>query len=326
MSAFIQKNIYVEDAMSVNDLWSRRDILKSSIALAGVGAVGLFARPASALGSLKLGASDVTVISDGNLMLPLSFAFPDVSQDELIAFLSQQGQPTDALLPDCNITVFRHGDRVVMFDVGSGPNFMPSAGKLMDNLEEAGVSPDEVTDIVFTHAHPDHLWGLIDDFDELIFADARYHMNRVEWDYWRADDTLEKTPEARKSFVVGAQNRMAFLEDRIELFEYGAEVVPGVEAVDTSGHTPGHTSFMIHDGSNSALVVGDAITNVAVSLAHPEWPSGSDQDAEKGIATRKMLLDRLATDGSRIIGFHMPHPGLGTVERAGTAYRFVVAG
>ncbi|MBE72017.1 MAG: MBL fold metallo-hydrolase [Thalassospira sp.] len=326
MSAFIQKNIYVEDAMSGSNSWSRRNVLKSSLALAGMGATGLFPGAASALGSLKLGASDITVISDGNLMLPLSFAFPDVSQDELVALLKAEGQPTDALLPDCNITVLRRGDRVVMFDVGAGPNFMPSAGKLMDNIDAAGVSPDEVTDIVFTHAHPDHLWGLIDDFDELIFADARYHMNRIEWEYWQAEDTLEKTPDARKSFVVGARNRMAFLEDRIELFDYDAEVVPGVEAVDTAGHTPGHTSFMIHDGSNSALVVGDAITNVAVSLIHPEWPSGSDQDAEKGIATRKMLLDRLAVDGSRIIGFHMPHPGLGVIERARPAYRFVVAG
>lgn len=311
--------------MSDNHFWSRRDVLKATLAVAGIGVSGLFPRPASAVGSLKLGASDVTIISDGNLMLPLSFAFPDVPHDELIASLKAEGQPTDALLPDCNITVLRRGDRVVMFDVGSGPNFMPSAGRLMDNLGEAGVSPDEVTDVVFTHAHPDHLWGLIDDFDELIFADARYHMNRIEWEYWQAEDTLEKTPDARKSFVVGARNRMVFLEDRIELFEYGAEVVSGVEAVDTAGHTPGHTSFMIHDGSNSAMVVGDAITNVAVSLTHPEWPSGSDQDAEKGIATREMLLDRLAADGSRIIGFHIPHPGLGMIERSGSAYRFAVA-
>lgn len=311
--------------MSGNGFWSRRDVLKSSLALAGMGAIGTFPGVASAVGSLKLGGADITVVSDGNLMLPLGFAFPDVPEDQLVALLQAAGQPTDALLPDCNITVLRRGDRVVMFDVGSGPNFMPSAGKLMDNLDAAGVQPDEITDVVFTHAHPDHLWGLIDDFDELIFADARYYMNRIEWDYWQAEDTLEKTPEARKSFVVGARNRMEFLQDRIELFDYGAEIVSGVEAVDTAGHTPGHTSFMIHDGNESALVVGDAITNVAVSLAHPEWPSGSDQDTEKGIETRKMLLDRLATDGSRIIGFHMPHPGLGVVERSGNAYAFVMA-
>ncbi len=310
--------------MSGNGLWHRRDVLKSSLALAGLGVTGLSPGLGRAVGNLPMVDGDITVVSDGNLLLPLSFAFPEAPQDALIALLKQQGLATDALTPDCNITILRRGDRVVMFDVGSGPNFMPSAGKLLENIEDAGYAPDDITDVVFTHAHPDHLWGLIDDFDDFVFTDARYHMNRAEWDYWQAEDTLAKTPEARKSFVVGARNRMAHLEDRIELFEYGAEVTPGVEAVDTAGHTPGHTSFMIHDGSNSVLVVGDAITNVAVSLAHPEWPSGSDQDPDHGIRTRTKLLDRLAVDQSKIIGFHLPHPGLGVIERSGSAYGFAV--
>lgn len=298
----------------------RRDLL------AGMAAVPMAAAlpgRAWALGSATAGEMDITVLSDGNLTLPLDFAFPDVPKDALTAALGDAGQPVDMLKPDCNITLVRHGDRVILFDVGAGPNFMPDAGSLPDSLADAGIDPSEVTDVVFTHAHPDHLWGLVDDFDELIFADAAYHMNRTEWDYWRADGTLEKTPEARKSFVVGAQNRFAFLEERINLFGYGDEVLPGIEAVDTSGHTPGHTSFALHSGGDSVMIIGDAVTNVAVSFAHPDWPSGSDQDPQQGIATRKALLDRLATDAMPIVGFHMPHPGLGRVETAGSAYRFI---
>ncbi len=219
----------------------------------------------------------------------------------------------------------KDGDRVVLFDVGSGPNFMPSAGKILDNIDAAGIAPEDVTDVVFTHAHPDHIWGLLDDFDEFIFPEANYFINRVEWDYWRADDTLEKMPEARKTFVVGAQNRLAALEEVISFFNYGDEVLPGIEAIDTAGHTPGHTSFAIHDGSDSVTVIGDAATSAVISFAHPEWPSGSDQDTEMGIATRTKLLDRLAQEQTRFIGFHLPEGGIGRVEKDGTAYRFVAA-
>jgi glyoxylase-like metal-dependent hydrolase (beta-lactamase superfamily II) len=278
-----------------------------------------------AVADIALGSKTVTTVSDGNLVLPLDFAFPDVPREDLIALLEAAGLGTDAVEPPCNVTVLKDGDRVVLFDVGSGPNFMPSAGKILDNIDAAGIAPEDVTDIVFTHAHPDHIWGLLDDFDEFIFPEANYFINQVEWDYWRADDTLAKMPEARKTFVVGAQNRLAALEDVISFFNYGDEVLPGIEAIDTAGHTPGHTSFAIHDGSDSVTVIGDAATSAVISFAHPEWPSGSDQDTEMGIATRTKLLDRLAQEQTRFIGFHLPEGGIGRVEKDGTAYRFVAA-
>ena len=275
--------------------------------------------------AFEIGDAVLTSVSDGNLVLPLSFSYPDAPQDELIALLEKNGLPTDSLLPDCNVPILKTPDRLIMFDVGSGNNFMPSAGRLLDNMAEAGFDPADVTDVVFTHGHPDHLWGLLDDFDEIVFPNASFHMGRAEWDFWRDPGTVDAMPEERKTFAVGAQNRLAVLEDMINLFEPGAEVLPGVEAVDTSGHTPGHMSFMLHGGSEPMLIAGDAITHFAVSFAHPAWPSGSDQDAEKGVATRLRLLDRLATDKAALAAYHLPKPGEGRVERDGTAYRFVAS-
>ncbi len=301
---------------------TRRQVL----ALGGSGLAALaFAaasRPAHGAAAIALGDAEVSIVSDGNLVLPLSFAGAGAPMEELKALLAANGLPTETLAPDCNVTFLKRGDRLIAFDVGSGPNFMPTAGKLLENLGEAGIDPAAVTDVVFTHAHPDHLWGLIDDFDEFVFADANYHIAETEWEYWRANDTIDTISPERKTFVVGAQNRLALLEDRINLFKPGDEVLPGVEAVDTSGHTPGHTSFMLHDGSDPLLVVGDAIYNEVISFTHPEWPSGSDQDAEKGAQTRLALLDRLAADKARIVGYHLPHPGEGRVERKEGAYRF----
>lgn len=302
---------------------TRRTLMQTGMAAAATSLLPLGLRSANAL---AIGDAVLTSVSDGNLVLPLSFSYPDAPQDELIALLQANGQPTDSLMPDCNVPILKSGDRLIMFDVGSGANFMPSAGRLLENMAEAGFDPADVTDVVFTHGHPDHLWGLVDDFDEIVFPNASFYMGRAEWDFWRDPGTVDAMPDARKTFAVGAQNRLAYLEDMINLFEPGAEVLPGVEAVDTAGHTPGHMSFMLHGGSEPVLIAGDAITHFAVSFEHPSWPSGSDQDPEMGIATRLKLLDRLAADKATLSAYHLPKPGEGRVERDGTAYRFVAEG
>ncbi|MDF1609426.1 MBL fold metallo-hydrolase [Hoeflea sp. YIM 152468] len=304
------------------------DLTRRTLLQAGVASAATMLLPMGIIkaNALAIGDAVLTSVSDGNLVLPLDFSYPDVSQDELKALLEANGLPTDGLLPDCNVPILKSGDRTIIFDVGSGANFMPSAGRLLDNMDAAGFDPAEITDVVFTHCHPDHLWGLIDDFDEIVFPNARFHMGRAEWEFWRDPGTVDAMPEARKTFAVGAQNRLVYLEDMINLFEPGAEVLPGVEAVDTAGHTPGHMSFMLHGGSDPVLIAGDAVTHFAISFTHPAWPTGSDQDTEMGIATRLRLLDRLAADKAVLAAYHLPKPGEGRVERDGTAYRFVAEG
>jgi glyoxylase-like metal-dependent hydrolase (beta-lactamase superfamily II) len=306
---------------------TRRGLLKAGVGLAaGIPVLSAFPAAAFADEPLAVGDYEVRTISDGSLRLPVSFALPDAPKAEAAALLKESGLDTEVLAPSCNVTLAASGDRLVLFDVGAGPNFQPTAGRLAENLAAIGVDPAAITDVVFTHGHPDHLWGLVDDFDELVFAEAAYHMSRVEWDYWRADGTLAVTPEERKSFVVGAQSRLPRLEDRIHLIKPGDEVVPGIEAMDTAGHTPGHLSFAIHGDGESLTILGDAIVNAPVSFRRPDWRYGTDQDPDKAMETRKKLLDRMASDHSRIIGFHLPTPGVGHVEHDGIAYRFAAEG
>lgn len=302
---------------------SRRRFVSSGICCVAASALPFSVRGAVD-SKVTLGNSVVHSVSDGNLVLPSGMFFPDsIDKAEKEAFLSANNLTGESFEPDCNLTLWQTEDRLVLFDVGSGPNFMPTSGKALDSLAELDIDPADITDVVFTHAHPDHLWGLIDDFDELAFPEARYFINEVEWDYWRHKDTIDNLPEERKTFAVGAQNRMQFLEEQINLFGYGDEVLPGLEAVDTHGHTPGHTSFALHEGSESVLVLGDALTHPIISFQKADWPSGSDQDPEAGKATRLSLLDRLATDQMRLLGFHMPYPGAGRVEKDGSVYRYV---
>jgi len=258
----------------------------------------------------EFGDGELIVLSDGNLSLPAGLILPDgIDQVEREAFLAANNLNVSHFEPDCNLA--------------AGSHFMPSAGKVLTDLESLDINPASVTDVVFTHAHPDHLWGLLDDFDELAFPEAAYYMHESEWHYWRDDNTFDQLPDERKSFAVGAKNRLALLEDQINLFGYGDEIISGLEAVDTHGHTPGHTSFALHQGSNSVLVLGDALTHSIISFQKASWPSGSDQDPDAGRATRLSLLDRLTQDKMRIIGYHLPHPGLGSVEKRGSEYRYI---
>lgn len=301
----------------------RRQFLSSSVGCAAI-AAQLVSTGSVAGTKAAFGESELTILSDGNLSLPSGMLFSEsIDVDEKAAFLKETNLSASPYEPDCNVVLWRKNERLVLFDVGSGSHFMPSAGKLLDDLEGLDIDPSDITDVVFTHGHPDHLWGLVDDFDELAFPEAAYYVNATEWDYWQDKDTISKLPESRKVFAVGAQSRFAYIEDRVNLFQYGDEILPGIEAVDTHGHTPGHTSFALHQGSSSMLVLGDALTHPVISFQKANWPSGSDQDPEAGKVTRLALLDRLAQEKMQIVGFHLPHPGMGVVERDGNAFRYI---
>jgi glyoxylase-like metal-dependent hydrolase (beta-lactamase superfamily II) len=295
---------------------------RASLALAA--GFALAPRTAFTAERVTLGAADLVTLSDGHLTLPSAFFFDPAPQEALAALASELGLDLAApLTPPCNVTLLRAGERVVLFDCGAGPTFQASAGRLGQALETEGLAPDDITDIVFTHAHPDHLWGVLDDFDEVLFRNATCHMGATELAYWSDPDTVTTIGEARASFAAGAARRIDAISDNLVPFEDGDEVLPGVMAVSTPGHTPGHMSFVVAYGSDSAMVIGDAIGNDHVAMARPEWPTGADQDMETGAATRSRLLDRLAADGMIAVGFHMGGGGIGRVERLSEGYRFV---
>tara|TARA_B110000908_G_scaffold167599_1_gene220821 strand:+ start:1538 stop:2458 length:921 start_codon:yes stop_codon:yes gene_type:complete len=305
-------------------MFTRREILASGAALVASSSIGLL--PSIAHAQVDLGNIRLDVVSDGSLTLPGSFIFETMPKDELAPILKRYNQSAEVLTPPCNVTLMRRGDRTILFDVGSGPDFSPNSGILLDSLAALDVSPEDVTDIVFTHAHPDHLWGLLDDFDDPLFAQANYMIGKSEWDYWMNPNTVDEIGDARVSFAVGARRRLELVEDSIAFFEDGQEILPGVAARATFGHTPGHMAIEVRDGSESVMILGDCIGNHHVAFAKPEWNSGSDQDEEAAAKTRMSLMDQLSHEKTRIIGFHLAGNGVGYVEKSQDGYVFIPEG
>jgi len=265
--------------------------------------------------SVELGAARIDIVSDGKLVLPADFNAPEGFEAALQELLERHDLSDDMRESPCNLVLLRDGPRVVLFDVGAGPDFMATTGQMLDSMDRLGVAPEEVTHLVLTHAHPDHLWGLLDDFDDLLLPNAAVMIGRAEFDYWMDPDTVESIGLGRQSFAVGAQRRLSAIADQVMLFDDGDEVLPGLQAVATFGHTPGHMSFAFESGGQRLMILGDALANPHLAFEHPDWPWSMDHDPETAAATRTRLLDRITADDMLIQGFHLPGGGIGHAEK-----------
>ena len=310
---------------------SRRDLLKLAAAMPAYALSAPLAGATVLSGAgpthfrFDIGAMKITIVSDGHLGLPTSGLGVNADPDEVTAFLEQHQLSTTEHYSHTNHVVIETGEATVLVDVGSGSRFMPTSGRLMDNLAAAGIDTAAITHVVITHAHPDHVWGIRDDFDEPIFPDAEYIIGRTEYDYWMQDGLATSVPTEMQQFVVGAVNSLT--ADGLEwtMAEDGHEVVPGVSLAFTPGHTLGHMSVRIESEGKQLIALGDSMTHAYISMERPGWVSGFDMDGDLTVETRKRLLDMCASDEIAVVGYHFPFPGVGHVMRDGGAYRFVPA-
>ena len=299
---------------------TRRGVLAAGAAALATRALPAFGAVAPA--SFKHGAFEVTVVSDGHLVLPTSFIAPDAPPDELAPLLKMTGETGAQYDLPTNVTLLRTGADLILVDMGSGDRFMPSAGKLWANLKAAGIDKGKITKVVFTHGHPDHLWGAVDELDDLVTPEATFFVAANEWNFWQGDDAARGLPAERAGFVTGARRNYAAIKDKVKMMKPGDDIVAGLRVIDTRGHTQGHVSLEVA-GGDGLIIGGDVLTHPLVSFQHPEWRPTADHVPEQAVETRHKLLDRLATDRIKLIGFHLPYPGVGIVERKDSAYRFV---
>jgi glyoxylase-like metal-dependent hydrolase (beta-lactamase superfamily II) len=311
-----------EQPMPPQFAFSRRDLM---IGVASLAAAGLWATTTSAqtaFYNFRHGDFDITVLSDGHLVLPTTIHGLDASREDVERLFKEAGLAPDQVKPATNPVLIRTRSDLILLDTGSGTNFQPTAGKLLDNLAAASIDPKSISKVVFTHAHPDHIWGTLGLGDELNFPNAAYYVSAVEWDFWMDPGLKTKLPEQMHVFVTGAQANLTAVKNIVTMVKPGDDIITGLSVLDSAGHTPGHISLLLA-GREGLLIPADAITEPAVYFPHPEWRFAYDMDSNVAVANRKKLLDRAATDKMKMLGFHWPYPGLGFAERKGTAYRYV---
>ncbi|MFN3971848.1 MAG: MBL fold metallo-hydrolase [Gemmobacter sp.] len=270
--------------------------------------------------TLSVGSVGITVLSDGTLTLPVGVFAPD--QDPAVLAALMGAVADGAVVAQATPVVIRDGAEVVLVDVGSGTGFQDTAGRLRENMAAAGIDTAEVTKVVFTHAHPDHLFGVAVN-GALICPNASYHMGRAEHGFWTNPDIFSLLPPDFHPFAQGAQAALAAIGDRLALFDAGEALTPNVTAIDTPGHTPGHVTIEVA-GGDGAFVTGDVIPSSLVHFANPDWGFGFDADSALSAASRRMLLGRAAAEKKAMIGYHWPQP-VGMAEVDGDGFRFVPA-
>jgi glyoxylase-like metal-dependent hydrolase (beta-lactamase superfamily II) len=269
------------------------------------------------------GGFDVTVVSDGFISVPIDIVAPDGSPDERDLILSRTGSQSTGLVESkTNIPVIRNGEDLIIVDIGSGDKYQPSDGRLSGNLAAARIDARAVTKVVFTHAHPDHVWGTLAQDGSLRFPNATYYVGAAEWDFWMDPDYLTNMPNELHEFARGAQRDLTAISDRVVMLKPGDDIVTGLRVIDTAGHTPGHISLEMA-GGDGLIISADAATNEIASFQHPKSRFGYDTIPELAIRNRARLIERAASDRTKLLGYHWTYPGVGFAERKGTGYRYV---
>jgi glyoxylase-like metal-dependent hydrolase (beta-lactamase superfamily II) len=273
-----------------------------------------------ALNRFQFGDWTVTAIQDGVAELPANLLGANVDEATLTEFLTANRMPTDFMRATITVLLIQAGDEVILMDTGSGAG--DNSGSLNPTLEVLGLTAADVTQVIISHYHPDHVLGA-GDMSSMAYPSAMYHISQPEWDFLQQD--ASGTPFAE---IVGLANGLlapGLAADQLAFYDDGAELLTGIQAVAAPGHSPGHMAFQLSSGNQTMLVPVDAAINAVASLQNPGWYFGFDADPALAVETRTALFGRAADESLLTFGYHFPFPGIGYIERAGEGFRFIAA-
>jgi glyoxylase-like metal-dependent hydrolase (beta-lactamase superfamily II) len=312
---------------------SRRDVVVSSAAASIVLGIG---KHVEIIGSaaaeeqakqgfhkVSLGDAEIITVFDGPYKKPHDPGFiKNATVEETKAALREAGLADDAVPLSFTVTFLRKGGKLVMFDAGTGGQLAPTAGKLAQNMKAAGIDQKEIGTIVLTHFHPDHIFGLMTKDNAAVYPDAEIVVPSAEFAFWTDESVFGRIPEQNHGLAKRIQATLGKWKN-VRRIDGGAEAVPGVTAVSSFGHTPGHTIYAIGTGEGDVLNLADTSNLPALFVRHPEWHAVFDMDAGMAEANRRKLFDRAIADRSIVTAYHWGMPGIGRMEKDGSGYAFV---
>jgi glyoxylase-like metal-dependent hydrolase (beta-lactamase superfamily II) len=268
--------------------------------------------------AFTLGGRRCVAVLDGTHEYAAARYFVGAPPEAVAGALARHGAPPPDRIPSpftC-LAVADDAGGWTLVDTGVR-ELSPTAGRLHRNLAAAGVEAARVNTVVLTHAHPDHIGGIVDGAGRLLYPNARYVMREPEWAFWTSDSGLAKVPPA---FAAAARKHLPPIRDRLSTVVREAEVAPDVRLAPAEGHTPGHGVVIVHPGREQLHVIADTVLHPA-HLEQPSWETDYDMDRVQAAAAKRAVFDRAAAERALVLGFHFdPFPGLGRVARRGTGW------
>ncbi|NNU79459.1 MBL fold metallo-hydrolase [Halovulum dunhuangense] len=283
---------------------------------AGVQVPGIYRR--------RIGDFEITAINDGYTALTADL-FSGVPAGQIEAALAAEGQGT-TMPTAVNTFVVNTPTATWLVDAGAGVSaaFGPNLGRTVELLAAAGISPEQIDGVILTHAHIDHVEGLVDASGNAVFANAEIVLREVERAFWFDDGMLSQAPEAARGLFESARRSLTPYADRTRLVT-GGEVAPGLELIHAPGHTPGHSVLHVSSGDDQLMILADSFHNAAIHTAYPDAGFGFDTDAALAAQSRRAQFDRVAADGLLVAATHVSFPGFGRIVAEGDRYRYLPA-
>lgn len=271
----------------------------------------------------NLGSAEVTVVSDGPLPLgDPSGTFVGVPKDEVKKMLTDNFLDGSNVVLEQNAPIVNIGDRLVLFDTGMGTSkmFGPTTGRLQKSMAEAGIKPGDIDAVVCSHAHIDHIGGIVGADDKPLFPNAQVYISEEDFTFWTDEGKLGSP---LKDFVVHARKNLMPVRDRLVFFKDNQEFLPGITAMAAPGHTFGHHMFMIQSDGKSFAFLGDLTHHAILLLERPRMEFSYDSDPKMAAATRVRMLDMLAANKIAVMSYHFAWPGFGHVVKRGDGFHYI---
>ena len=318
---------------------SRREIMGASVALAASvaapplrAAVPQTGRQAPGFYRYRVGSIEITVVNDGVSRMPIGDGFVEnASKDQVNAALEAAFLEKDFYAGPYNPIVINTGSKVALVDTGTGEAAFKANkglnGRLLPiGLAAAGFDADAIDAVIISHYHLDHIDGLLKADGSLAFPNAEILVPAAEHNFWMDDGEMSRATKPRVVFGFKNARRVMSGEvlKRVRTYEWDKEVIPGVTAIATPGHTPGHTSHVIASGGKAVYAQADVTHAPFLFARHPDWHFMLDVDPVAAEATRRKVYDMLVAEKMLVQGFHYPFPAVGHVEKSGTGYREVL--
>jgi glyoxylase-like metal-dependent hydrolase (beta-lactamase superfamily II) len=275
----------------------------------------------------QVGQFSCLSILDCKASYPPEVFFANMPKEQLQPQLRKYGN-SDQAFECAYISLLVHaGERRVLIDtgMGTGGGFLPVMGKLVPHLRAEGIEPDTIDTVILSHGHPDHIGGNIDPSGAPVFPKAQFVMYKDEWEYWVSNPNLSELsldPHFKEGILATARTNLLGIRAQLDLVqEPDTEILPGISAIATHGHTPGHMSLQISSGGESLLFVGDAFIH-PIHIENPETLALVDHQPENLVKTRLRLLEKAAQEKCLVMGPHFPFPGLGHVVKGSAQWEW----